>query len=277
MNAPAQRLLILGLDGATWSVLDPMRRRGHMPNLDALLTRSAHGTLRSVIPPVTTAAWTSLMTGCGPVTHGVFDHRYFDAKSRQMKVNHSGRHRVPTFWHLLSDAGATVVSLNVPGTFPPLDVRGIVVSGMDAPHLEAALGRNAAFAERLRAEAPNYSLRYFWKRVPQSLEELQQNAQLTAVSFQGRAAGGLAADRAEPDWSVMMVQFQNLDPFQHRCWKFLNVDETGIDDAPWNEAAALVLRGLDEAIGVLCELAERSGASILVASDHGFGPCTGRN
>jgi predicted AlkP superfamily phosphohydrolase/phosphomutase len=39
-----ERLLILGLDGATWTVLDPMRRRGLIPNLDALLARSAHGT-----------------------------------------------------------------------------------------------------------------------------------------------------------------------------------------------------------------------------------------
>ena len=42
--------MILGLDGATWTVLDPMRRRGLMPNLDALLARSAHGTLRSIDP-----------------------------------------------------------------------------------------------------------------------------------------------------------------------------------------------------------------------------------
>ena len=53
------RLMILGLDGATWTVLDPMRRLGLIPNLDSLFNRSAHGTLRSVIPPVTTAAWTS--------------------------------------------------------------------------------------------------------------------------------------------------------------------------------------------------------------------------
>ena len=39
------RLVVLGLDGATWTVLDPMRRRGLMPNLDALLAGAAHGTL----------------------------------------------------------------------------------------------------------------------------------------------------------------------------------------------------------------------------------------
>jgi predicted AlkP superfamily phosphohydrolase/phosphomutase len=276
MPTTIERLVILGLDGATWTVLDPMCRRGLMPNLDTLLTRSAHGSLRSVIPPVTTAAWTSMMTGCGPARHGVFDHRYFDVATNQMKVNHSARVRVPTFWHLLSQAGQSVVSLNVPATYPPLSVRGVVVSGMDAPHLDAALSGAPEFAARLRAEVPNYSLRYFWKRAPQSLEELTENARLTAESFLARAEGGLLADRMVSDWSALMVQFQNLDPFQHRAWRYLNVDETGIDDPAWNAAAAEVLRGLDAAIGRLIELADRRNAAVLVVSDHGFGPCLGR-
>jgi predicted AlkP superfamily phosphohydrolase/phosphomutase len=270
------RLMILGLDGATWTVLDPMRRLGLMPNLDALFARSAHGTLRSVIPPVTTAAWTSMMTGCGPARHGVFDHRYFDVASGQMKVNHSRRNRVRTFWHALSDAGHSVVSLNLPATYPPLDVRGIVVSGMDAPHLDAAISRAPAFASRMKAEAPRYGLRYYWKQAPTSLEELQENARGTVEGFYGRAEGGLLADKIVSDWSVMMVQFQNLDPFQHRAWNLLNVDATGIDRPEWNNAARSVLKGLDEAVGSMIELADRREAMILVVSDHGFGPCLGR-
>jgi predicted AlkP superfamily phosphohydrolase/phosphomutase len=276
MAKTIDRLVILGLDGATWTVLDPMRRRGLMPNLDALLQNAAYGTSTSTVPPVTTAAWTTMMTGCNPPRHGVFDHRYFDAAAGRMKVNHSGRIRVPTLWQLLSDAGRSVVCLNLPGLFPPPALRGVVVSGMDAPHLEGALQGCPEFGAKLRAEVPGYSLRYFWKRAPQSLEELTSNAQLTVESFRGRAEGGLLADRHVPDWSVLLVQFQNLDPFQHRVWRYLNVDETGIDDPAWNAAAAEVIRGLDSAIGILCELADRRGAAVMAISDHGFGPCLGR-
>ena len=133
MPKTVERLVVLGLDGATWSVLDPMRQRGLMPNLDAFLAGAASGTLRSTIPPVTTAAWTTMMTGCGPARHGVFDHRYYDAVEGRMKVNHSGRIRVPTVWHLLAATGRSIVCLNVPGLYPPLKVPGMVVSGMDAP------------------------------------------------------------------------------------------------------------------------------------------------
>ena len=147
---------------------------------------------------------------------------------------------------------------------------------MDAPHLEAALSAAPEFAARLQAEAPGYGLGYFWKRAPQSLDELTTNARLTAESFRGRAQGGWLADRIVPDWSVLMVQFQNLDPFQHRVWPYLNVDETGVDRPDWNTAAAEVIRGLDEAIGRLCELAEKRKAAVMMVSDHGFGPCLGR-
>jgi predicted AlkP superfamily phosphohydrolase/phosphomutase len=276
MGKSIDRLVVLGLDGATWTVLDPMRRRGLMPNLDALLETAAHGTLTSIIPPVTTAAWTTMMTGCNPPRHGVFDHRYYDAAAGRMKVNHSGRIRVPTVWHQLSAAGRSLVCLNLPGLFPPPGLRGVVVSGMDAPHLEGALQACPEFGAKLRAEVPAYALRYFWKRAPQTLEELTQNAQATVESFRGRAEGGLLADRHVPDWSVLMVQFQNLDPFQHRTWRHLNVDETGVDEPRWNEAAGEVIRGLDSAIGLLCELADRRGAAVMAVSDHGFGPCLGR-
>lgn len=277
MNAITDRLVILGLDGATWSVLDPMRSRGLMPNLDALLARSASGTLRSSVPPMTAAAWATMQTGCGPVKHGIFDHRYHDAASGRMKINHAGRIRVPTTWQLLSRQGHSVVSLNLPGTYPaPADVDGIIVSGMDAPHLEAATSTCPEFAARLRSEVPDYSLKYYWKRAPQSLDEIRENAARTVASFRGRARGGVLADQVRPDWTALMVQFQNLDPFQHRAWRHLNVDETGIEDRPWNEAAGSVMKGLDDALGLLLEVADRRGAAVMICSDHGFGPCLGR-
>ena len=271
-----ERLVILGLDGATWSVLDPMRARGLMPNLDALLARSAHGTLRSCIPPVTSAAWTTMMTGCGPARHGVFDHRYFDMPAGKLKVNHARRVRVPTFWHQLSEAGRSVISLNLPVTYPPLPVRGLIVSGMDAPHLDAALSGSPEFAERLRAEVPGYHLRTIWKRPPRDLAEMVENARQTVDVFDAEAEAGILADRMVPDWSALLVQFQVLDPFQHRAWRYLDVDETGIADQSFNAAADGVMVGLDRAIGRLCELAEKRGAGVMIVSDHGFGPCLGR-
>lgn len=278
MNQPPNwnRVFILGLDGATWTVLNAMIQRGVMPNMAHLQAKSAWGNMVSCVPPVTSAAWTTMITGNGPHRHGVFDHRCYDAESRRMRVNHSARVRVPTMFHKLTETDRTSVSINVPVTYPPLKVKGLVVSGLDAPHLEAALSGNAKFAERLRKEQPDYHHRVLWKRPPQDAAEFQNAAAESRKLFMARAESAWIADDMFPDWSVMMVQFQNLDPFQHRCWRYLNLDETGIDDPPMNRAAEATLKALDDAIGRLLELAEARGAGVLVSSDHGFGPCSGR-
>ncbi|MGH2893294.1 MAG: alkaline phosphatase family protein, partial [Solirubrobacteraceae bacterium] len=65
--------MLIGLDGATFSVLDPYVDEGVMPFLGELLNRGSRAVLRSIMPPLTPPAWTSLVTGKHPGQHGVFD------------------------------------------------------------------------------------------------------------------------------------------------------------------------------------------------------------
>ena len=216
-----------------------------------------------------------MMTGCGPARHGVFDHRYYDAAEGRMKVNHSGRIRVPTVWHLLSGAGRSIVSLNVPGVYPPLKVRGIVVSGMDAPHLEAALS-----APRVRGSTcdrcTGYGLGYFWKGASIARRTDQKRRAHRRQLPRPRSRGACSPTSSSPTGRCLMVQFQNLDPFQHRVWPYLNVDETGSIGPSGIAPRPRSIRGFDDAIGVLCDLADKRGAAVMMVSDHGFGPCLGR-
>ena len=70
---PASRVLIIGLDGATWNVLDPLIENGVLPNLEKLAKNGTRGILESTIPPITACAWPSFYTGRVPGNHGVFD------------------------------------------------------------------------------------------------------------------------------------------------------------------------------------------------------------
>ena len=79
MPASVSRVLFLGLDGGTMSALAPWFERGLMPNLAALWRRSASGRLRSSEPMVTPVAWTSFLTGCTPVVHGIHEFYYVEA------------------------------------------------------------------------------------------------------------------------------------------------------------------------------------------------------
>lgn len=141
------RMLVIGLDGATYDVLQPLVESGVMPQLRAFMQRAALAELHSTEPAVTPTAWTTFQCGCDPGVHGIYDYRYFDQRVGEVRLNHAGRVPVPTLFDAVSQTVGEVVSLNLPMTFPVASgVRGLVVGGLDSPSLDATLAPYSAFA-----------------------------------------------------------------------------------------------------------------------------------
>ena len=67
------RCLVVGLDGATLDLIRPWAADGRLPNMARLMEVGAQGELRTTLPPQTSPAWPSFMTGMNPGRHGVFD------------------------------------------------------------------------------------------------------------------------------------------------------------------------------------------------------------
>jgi predicted AlkP superfamily phosphohydrolase/phosphomutase len=72
-RADSSRVVLIGLDGATFSILNPLMADGIMPFLKEFAGQGVHGVLHSTPHPLTPPAWTSLQTGRSPGNHGVFD------------------------------------------------------------------------------------------------------------------------------------------------------------------------------------------------------------
>jgi len=72
-NRPVEglRLLLIGWDGATWSIIDPMIDEGRMPNLERLLDNGHRAELRSLPSLFSPQVWTTVCTGCLPEVHGI--------------------------------------------------------------------------------------------------------------------------------------------------------------------------------------------------------------
>lgn len=272
MPAPASRVLFLGLDGGTMQVFGPAFERGWMPNLSALWRRSARGALRSSDPMVTPVAWTSFLTGCAPPTHGIHEFYRVDPASRIIHPNHAGRIQVPTMWEVLHGLGREVVSLNLPMTYPSPPVGGVVVAGTDAPDPEWAFMQCPSFGQKVREQVQGYPHKIIWKSRPRRLEDLLRLSARNRRAFHALADAAMLADQ-ETDWTALMVHFHDLDSLQHRLWPYLEVDETGVSEAGWNEPVVSCLKALDEAVGRLLELASSRDAAVMAVSDHGFGPC----
>ena len=57
------KLLIIGLDGATFDLIEPWVAEGILPNIGGLMKSGVYGALESTIPPITPNAWSTFMTG----------------------------------------------------------------------------------------------------------------------------------------------------------------------------------------------------------------------
>lgn len=122
-------VLVYGIDGADWQVVEPMMAAGELPNLTALRERGRHGVLRSdqdmMASPV---VWTTVFTGQERMTHGVSSWHKSDARSRL----------VPMGWDILDSQGVKTLTVNVPGSWPPTELQhGTLISGFPIPGLDA--------------------------------------------------------------------------------------------------------------------------------------------
>jgi predicted AlkP superfamily phosphohydrolase/phosphomutase len=273
--------LLIGLDGATFTVLDPYVERGVMPCVGELLERGTRASLRSVMPPLTPPAWTSLMTGKHPGQHGVFDFFQKDEPdSIYFRFATSQDVRSATIWTLASEAGRRIVSLNFPLMFPPPPVDGCVVPGGMMPWRQLRLGcYPPGLFDRLKA-VPGFSPREMLdmelevKAIEGCPEDELADWVERHIVRERRWYEVLRHLMREQPADLVGVLFDGVDKLQHLCWRFIDPACRPPDPTPWErqmiEACERYFRSLD---GMLGELVTAAGpdATVVIASDHGFG------
>ena len=67
-------LLLLGIDGATWRLLQPEIQNGSAPTMRKLIEQGAHGTMEALWPPFWSgASWAAILTGLPRDSTGVYE------------------------------------------------------------------------------------------------------------------------------------------------------------------------------------------------------------
>ncbi len=125
--------LVVGLDGATYSIIDPLLKEERLPNLKKILMTGTRATMLSSTPPLSSIAWTSIATGVNPGKHGIFDFAHRESKSYEFVPYTARDKKVPSLWRVLSEAGKKVCIVNVPLTYPAEEVNGVMLSGFPFP------------------------------------------------------------------------------------------------------------------------------------------------
>ncbi|MBC8161510.1 MAG: alkaline phosphatase family protein, partial [Roseiflexaceae bacterium] len=150
----APKLLIIGLDCAEPSLMFEQWRE-ELPHLAGLMARASYGRLESCTPAITVPAWSCMMSGRDPGELGIYGFR--NRASREygaMAVADSRSVQVPRLWDYLGAAGWRVAVIGVPGTYPPPEVHGALVSCFLAPSTATTYTHPPALAETIAALFP---------------------------------------------------------------------------------------------------------------------------
>lgn len=271
----AKRVLVVGLDGATFDIIKPLMNQGRMPNLERLIETGTSGILESTKPPITPAAWTTFMTGKGPGRHGIVDFEKYDVRTNQLTFNSTYEIREKTIWEILSEKGFRVGSVNVPMTYPPRKVNGFMISGFETPSTDTEFTWPPELKNDILRRWPDYNYRSDWQRKLFGGDELfQRNVRHIERSFsQGYELTAYCGNRF--GWHVLMVLFKLVDNIQHKAWKYLD-PKTAHRYPARAEISAHCFQELDKTIGDLARYAEEQEALLLIMSDHGHGSLDGK-
>lgn len=126
------RVFLIGLDGATWDLLDPLLAAGRMPNLSALIAEGVRAPLESMLPSKSPALWTTVATGKGFDGHGINDFTEVvrEDGTRNDRVMHmtSNQRTTKALWNMLGDAGESSAFVGWWVTWPAEPVQGVMVT-----------------------------------------------------------------------------------------------------------------------------------------------------
>jgi len=255
-----ERVLLIGLDGGEPSRLRPLLDTC-CPNLRRLAEEGAWGTMRSVVPPLSPPAWATLMTGMNPGKHGVFDfyHMPFRAQGSYIRrLITSLNWRAPALWDRLAAHGRRAGFVNMPMCYPPPAVDGFFVCGLGAP--EGAGFVHPPELSRALAGA--------------ELEPGDGTTMNDPVAFLARCerSGASMLEVAERLWrredlDLCCMALTFPDRLQHLFWPQLEAHEPEV-----TRVSERWFADFDRLLGRLLAAAGEAGGTVLVFSDHGFGP-----
>ena len=251
------RAVVIGLDGTPFSLMNQLVEAGHMPNFAALLEAGTMVPMRSVLPTVSSVAWTSITTGCNPGKHNIFGFIDRVPLTHEMFIPTSRHILAPTWVDVFHAEGKRVFSMGVPATFPPKEINGVLIPGFLAPSL-----KNATHPPHLarQLEEAGYVIDIDAWRAREDrdgfLDELFN-------AFDRRCETLFRFLGQEP-WDLFVAHIMDTDRLHHFLWALY--ESGSVRYAPW---FLRFYERVDQMIGRLVD-ALTDDVALLVLSDHGF-------
>lgn len=277
------RALLIGLDGATYTILDPLMENGTMPFLKEFVRGGTRLKLLSTANPLTPPAWISLVTGRTPGNHGVFDFIWAEKRKKDhyFTLYNFRDIQCETIWSMISRSKGRICSLNFPMMSPPPAVSGVIIPGLVSwKHLRRNM-YPAELYEQLK-QIPGFNakeLAWDFDMEKKAERGISQEEYEHWVEFHIRREKlwfEIACYLMKRDtYDLMAVLFDGPDKIMHMGYRFLDPAIFPAAPTPWErEMRDMCLAYFSALDGFIAELVNIAGsdARIFMASDHGFGP-----
>lgn len=244
------KLILLGLDGATWDLIIPWINDNKLPNFKKLIDKGSYGNLESTIPHVTPPAWTSMSSGKNPAKHNIYDFMSIKKVNNHWKnkVYSSKSKKSEEIWDLLNKKSIIV---NVPLTFPPKKINGIMISGMYTPDDKSDFTYPKEIKNDIFNVAPEYKTELRWGEYKEQKEKfLKDLYKMTDERIK------LFWHLYQKEWDFYFFVFVGTDRIQHIIWD--------------NDELLRYYSYLDQFLGEVLNEIKGKNITLMMTSDHGF-------
>lgn len=253
-----QKTFVLGLDGMPYTLLQEMFSRNQMKNLMNIGKMGSLKKINSVIPTISSVAWTSYATGKNPGVHNIFGFADRTDNPFSITIPTSIDRRAETIWSKLSGKGKRVIVINVPMTYPPEKVNGIMVSCFLCADIKKST-YPPEFHKYL--EKKQYVIDADAWLVRKSKKSfLEQLCSILEKRFE------IAFELMEAqEWDFFQLHIMETDRLLHFYWD----DTIAKKESEYSGMVKEFFKKLDFLIGELCKKLNKNDR-LIILSDHGF-------
>lgn len=242
------KVVVIGLDSATWNLLMPWIEAGTLPTMKRLVASGVCGYLRSCVPPITFLAWKCYSTGRNPGKLGVYSFVELDRERRDLIINGGADFTQSEIWDYLGSHGLRSCVINMPGTYPPKAINGVMVSGLHSTSL-----RDCAWPPDMQADLHRIGYKVNPDVVPGTWRNQREHRHLRQVISSRFQLARLIREKQDIDFWHVTVFY--IDKIQHSYYR-----DEGILKEYWSL--------IDLEIGQFLE-GFGSDVTVFLMSDHG--------
>jgi len=256
-KSKGKKVVVLGPDGTPLSLIRRLIDTGELPNFARVFQQGCVRPMTSAIPAVSSVAWSSFMTGKNPGKHGIYGFLDRRPNTYDTYIPNSSTMRSDTLWEILSRHDKRVVVMNVPVTYPPRQVNGVLVCGFLAPKLEKGT-YPPQVGERLKNMG--YRLDVDPWQAREDKDKFLEDLYYTLAKREEAMVHFMETE----DWDFLMLQIMETDRLHHFLW-----EEMEIGDPKYAPAFLKLYHQIDGLLGRLHDRLDED-TTLLVMSDHGF-------